>query len=88
MNHPYPIMVNLSGRRCLVIGGGAVAERKVKSLLQAGAHVTIVSTEFTEGLMEMESQSEVVLYRQRFHPSIMIVESELRPYSLGCSCNE
>ena len=78
MNYPYPIMVNLSGRRCLVIGGGAVAERKVKSLLQAGAHVTIVSTAFTEGLLEMGNQSEVMLYRQRFHPSIMIDE----PYSL------
>lgn len=83
MNHPYPIMMNLSGLRCLVVGGGAVAERKVKSLLQAGAHVTIVSTEFTEGLMKMENQSEVVLYRQTFHPSIMIDEStDFAPYTL------
>ncbi|MDF2649086.1 MAG: bifunctional precorrin-2 dehydrogenase/sirohydrochlorin ferrochelatase [Paenibacillus sp.] len=85
MNHPYPIMMNLSGRRCLVVGGGAVAERKVKSLLQAGAHVTIVSAEFTEGLMEMESQAEVVLYRQPFDPSIMIMideSSDLVPYTL------
>ncbi|KRF18584.1 bifunctional precorrin-2 dehydrogenase/sirohydrochlorin ferrochelatase [Paenibacillus sp. Soil787] len=83
MNHPYPIMMNLSGRRCLVVGGGAVAERKVKSLLQAGAHVTIVSTEFTEELMKMENQSEVVLYRQTFQPSIMIDESsDFAPYTL------
>ncbi|MDQ0920014.1 bifunctional precorrin-2 dehydrogenase/sirohydrochlorin ferrochelatase [Paenibacillus sp. V4I5] len=83
MNHPYPIMMNLSGRRCLVVGGGAVAERKVKSLLQAGAHVTIVSAEFTKGLMEMENQAEVVLYRQPFDPSIMIDESaDLVPYTL------
>ena len=83
MKHPYPIMMNLSGRRCLVVGGGPIAERKVQSLLQAGAHVTIVSTEFTEGLMEMENQSEVVLHRQMFHPSIMIDEStELAPYTL------
>ncbi|MGO4276356.1 bifunctional precorrin-2 dehydrogenase/sirohydrochlorin ferrochelatase, partial [Paenibacillus sp. TAF58] len=55
----------------------------VKSLLQAGAHVTIVSTEFTEWLMQMENQSEVVLYRQTFQPSIMIDESsDFAPYTL------
>lgn len=83
MNHPYPIMMNLSGRRCLVVGGGAVAERKVKSLLQAGAHVTIVSAEFTEGLMEMENHADVVLYRQPFDSSIMIDgSSDFVPYTL------
>ncbi|MGO4277127.1 NAD(P)-dependent oxidoreductase [Paenibacillus sp. TAF58] len=40
MNHPYPIMMNLSGRRCLVVGGGTVAERKVKSLLQAETKIS------------------------------------------------
>lgn len=83
MNHLYPIMMNLSGRRCLVVGGGAVAERKVKSLLQAGAHVTIVSAEFTELLMEMENYADVVLYRQSFDSSIMIDgSSDFVPYTL------
>ncbi|HXH84952.1 MAG TPA: bifunctional precorrin-2 dehydrogenase/sirohydrochlorin ferrochelatase, partial [Candidatus Tectomicrobia bacterium] len=39
----YPVCLRLTGRPCVVIGGGAVAERKVDGLLAAGAAVTIVS---------------------------------------------
>lgn len=81
MKHPYPIMVNLTGRQCLVIGGGPIAERKVLSLLEAGAHVTVVSMEFTAGLTEIAKNSEVVLHRQTFHPSMMTVD-HLMPYTL------
>ncbi len=46
----YPIVLELAGRPCLVIGGGAVAERKVEGLLAAGATVTVVSPELAPGL--------------------------------------
>ncbi len=45
-----PILLNLKDRPCLVIGGGKVAERKVFSLLNAGARVTIISPELTKKL--------------------------------------
>lgn len=46
----YPINLNLAGRRCAVIGGGAVAERKALTLLAAGAAVTIFSPQLTSVL--------------------------------------
>jgi siroheme synthase (precorrin-2 oxidase/ferrochelatase) len=48
MGH-YPIFLELAGRSCLVIGGGLVAERKVKGLLRAGASVTVLSPTLTWG---------------------------------------
>ena len=39
----YPIFLELEGRSCLVVGGGAVAQRKVEGLLSAGARVTVIS---------------------------------------------
>jgi siroheme synthase-like protein len=45
-----PIFLDLGGRLCLVIGGGDFAEAKVRALLDAGAIITIVSREATDGI--------------------------------------
>ncbi|MFZ5898638.1 MAG: precorrin-2 dehydrogenase/sirohydrochlorin ferrochelatase family protein [Bacillota bacterium] len=49
----YPVMIRLEGQPCLVVGGGQVAERKVRSLLAAGAKVSIISPELTPWLQEV-----------------------------------
>jgi len=44
----HPLFLRLEGRRALVVGGGAVAERKVLDLLDAGARVAVVAPEVTD----------------------------------------
>ncbi|MBI4289633.1 MAG: bifunctional precorrin-2 dehydrogenase/sirohydrochlorin ferrochelatase [Chloroflexi bacterium] len=53
MSDHYPVFLNLSGRTCVVVGGGEVAERKAKTLLESGARVRVVSPRITEGLKSL-----------------------------------
>ncbi len=58
MGH-YPIFVEMTGRPCVVIGGGAVAERKVAALLEVGASVTIVGPSLSAPLEALASAGKV-----------------------------
>ncbi|MBI1993404.1 MAG: bifunctional precorrin-2 dehydrogenase/sirohydrochlorin ferrochelatase [Deltaproteobacteria bacterium] len=55
----YPIFLNLTGQPCIVIGGGAVAERKMEGLLQAGARITVVSPALTSKLISLAARGAV-----------------------------
>ncbi|MDD3654600.1 MAG: bifunctional precorrin-2 dehydrogenase/sirohydrochlorin ferrochelatase [Desulfotomaculaceae bacterium] len=62
MGH-YAIALDLTGKVCLVVGGGQVAERKIRSLLECGACVRVVSPELTAGLGKVV-ESGMIDYRQ------------------------
>lgn len=53
----YPVMLDLVGRPCLVIGGGTVADRKVRGLVDAGAQVTVVAPALGESLADLVASS-------------------------------
>jgi precorrin-2 dehydrogenase len=55
----YPIYLEMTGRRCVVIGGGMVAERKVEGLLDAGAAVTVISPVLTELLTSWVDERKI-----------------------------
>lgn len=49
----YPIFLNIEGKRCVVIGGGRVAKRKIEGLLRARADVVVISPNLDEELKKM-----------------------------------
>lgn len=59
-NNPYyPIFVDISGKLCIVVGGGAIAERKARSLLKFGALVTVISPFMTKGLKALAVRGRI-----------------------------
>ncbi|WP_213525269.1 bifunctional precorrin-2 dehydrogenase/sirohydrochlorin ferrochelatase [Paenibacillus sp. J31TS4] len=64
----YPIMADLEGVPCLVVGGGTIAERKLSGLLECGAAVTVVAPEWTDGIEAWRQQGEVELRAKRYAP--------------------
>ncbi|MDD4170748.1 MAG: bifunctional precorrin-2 dehydrogenase/sirohydrochlorin ferrochelatase [Syntrophomonas sp.] len=68
MSHLYPIYLNLDSKRCLVIGGGKVAERKVATLLEYEADVILVSPEVTPMIDDWAAHNLIIWRRGVFQP--------------------
>ena len=62
----HPIFLNIDGKPCVVIGGGVVAERKIFSLLDGGAKVTVITPEVTPGIDELFRSRRITLYRRLY----------------------
>ncbi|MFG1653603.1 uroporphyrinogen-III C-methyltransferase [Micromonospora sp. NPDC049275] len=65
---PYPLGLRLDGRRVVVVGGGAVATRRVPALLDAGADVLLVSPELTPALRARVDAGRLHWVPRRFAP--------------------
>lgn len=65
----YPAFLRLDGRRCVVVGGGTVAERKVRVLLESGAALTVVAPAVTDGIRAVADGGALIV--------------EQRPYRAG-----
>ncbi|MBM4441845.1 MAG: NAD(P)-dependent oxidoreductase, partial [Candidatus Rokubacteria bacterium] len=74
----YPVFVELAGRRCVVIGGGPVAERKVAGLRDAGAAVTVVSPTLTPALATL-ARARAIAHRARVYE-----DGDLAGAALAC----
>ncbi len=62
----YPVFLELGGRRCLVIGGGREAQRKVDGLLAAGGRVTVISPTLTRDLQRLLAAGEIELEQRAY----------------------
>lgn len=68
MKH-YPINLNIKGKLCVVIGGGRVAERKVKNILLCGGKVRVISPDLTDLLSKWVSQGKMDYIRSEYRAS-------------------
>lgn len=59
----YPIFLNIQDKKCVVVGGGNVAWRKVCSLKEAGAKVVVVSPDFCP---ELEKEAGIERIQQKY----------------------
>jgi precorrin-2 dehydrogenase/sirohydrochlorin ferrochelatase len=62
----YPIYLDIKDRNCLVVGGGSVGTRKVETLLECGAKVTVVSIDAAETLKKFSDRSVIQLKERAF----------------------
>ena len=69
MDRLFPIFVKLARRRVLVVGGGAVAENKIRGLLDTGARIHVVALRANDAVQGWAESGVVVLEQRAFQPS-------------------
>jgi precorrin-2 dehydrogenase/sirohydrochlorin ferrochelatase len=62
----FPIFLKLTGRRCLVVGAGNLAESKIESLRAAHADVTVIAPYARPRIVEMAESGEVAWHQREF----------------------
>jgi uroporphyrin-III C-methyltransferase/precorrin-2 dehydrogenase/sirohydrochlorin ferrochelatase len=66
---PYPVGLRLAGRRVLVVGGGAVAARRLPNLLDAHADVLVVSPSVTPAVEALAAHGRIQWEARAYRPS-------------------
>ena len=64
----YPVYLNLRGRRCVIVGGGTVAEGKIGRLLESGAEICVVSPDATPGIRLFVADGAVRWEQRKYRP--------------------
>jgi siroheme synthase-like protein len=59
MTEYYPVYLNLAGKRCVILGGGTIAQGKIAALRRSGAAITLISPDATPGIQRAARRGEV-----------------------------
>jgi len=65
----YPLFLKLDGRKCIVVGGGTIAYRKIRALIECGASVMVVSPELRREIEEYAKEHDIEIVRRTVKPS-------------------
>ncbi|SFM92725.1 precorrin-2 dehydrogenase/sirohydrochlorin ferrochelatase family protein [Thermodesulforhabdus norvegica] len=67
----YPVGLVIEGRKCVVVGGGRVAERKIKGLIEAGAEVYVVAREVSPAVEKLIREGRVIAAGSEYYSEIL-----------------
>lgn len=67
----YPINLDVAGKSCVVVGGGKVALRKIRGLLEAGARVKVIAPEICAEVEELFRHGEILWTRENFSAELL-----------------
>lgn len=81
--------LNIGGKEAVIIGGGNEAELKAAKLLDAGARLTVIGEDFTEGLLEMGRRTASVRLVKKSSPEwFKQALRQLKPYVVIVAAND
>jgi precorrin-2 dehydrogenase / sirohydrochlorin ferrochelatase len=83
----FPIFLKLTGRRCLVLGAGNLAESKIESLRAAHAHVTVIAPHARERILDLAAAGEIDYHQRPYAPGD-VADSEAHFFLVVTATND
>lgn len=62
----YPVYLNLAGKHCVILGGGTIAQGKIAALRDAGAKITVISPEATDGIKRAAQRGDITFEQREY----------------------
>jgi siroheme synthase, N-terminal domain len=62
----FPLFVELKGKRCVIVGGGKIASRKVEILLRFEAQLIIIAPEISNYILQLEESGKITIIRREY----------------------
>jgi precorrin-2 dehydrogenase/sirohydrochlorin ferrochelatase len=67
----YPINLKLDNRKCAVVGGGQVACRKIRRLLENNAQITVISPEAEDEIQNWSRENKIIWKRETYSKDLL-----------------
>jgi uroporphyrin-III C-methyltransferase/precorrin-2 dehydrogenase/sirohydrochlorin ferrochelatase len=64
----FPIFIRLKDQDCLVVGAGEIAARKIELLARAGANITVIASEISHAVLNLQATHNLTLLQKPFTP--------------------
>lgn len=64
----YPVYLNLAGKHCVILGGGTIAQGKIAALRDAGAQITVISPQATDGIKRAAQRGQITWIGREYQP--------------------
>ena len=61
-----PLMIDLDKKNIVIVGGGSIAERRIRSLLKSGGLLTVISPTIGEGIQKLWQTAQLTWKKKRF----------------------
>ena len=62
----YPTYLNLAGKKCVIIGGGTIAQGKIAGFRAAGATITLISPDATPGIRKAANEGYIQWFERKY----------------------
>ena len=70
MSRYFPLFIDLEGKKITVVGAGAVASRRICTLLEFGARITVLAPEASEKVKSLSGEGRLIWRKEAYRPGL------------------